>query len=73
MKEDEIDGACSTHGGDEECIRYFSRKTSQEKRPLSGRIWENNINIDLKGTVCKGLDSISLAQDTTQRRDLKKR
>jgi len=26
-KEDEMDGACSTHGRDEKCIRYFDWKT----------------------------------------------
>jgi hypothetical protein len=49
MQEDEMGGACSTHGKDEKCVQDFCLKTSRKRavgRP--SRRWEDNIKTDLK-------------------------
>jgi hypothetical protein len=46
-------------------IQILFGKSSQNKRPL-GTYWlryENDININLRGTVCDSADWIELAQD----------
>jgi hypothetical protein len=47
MNADEVSGACSIHGGDEECIQNCSQKTRRYK-PFGRLRWEDNINMDLK-------------------------
>jgi hypothetical protein len=50
--------ACSTNGGDEECI-------PEGKRPLGRprRRWVDNIKMDLREIGWNGIDWIELAQD----------
>jgi hypothetical protein len=45
IKENEMDGTCSTHGGDEKYNKILAGKP-EEKTPLgrSGRRWENILN-----------------------------
>jgi hypothetical protein len=64
IKEDEMGGACSTHGTYEECTQKFSRKTGSKRRfGRRGRRWKNNIKMDLKGIGLVDVDWIHLAQD----------
>jgi hypothetical protein len=62
-----VGGTCGTHGGGERCLQDFGWET-QGKRPLerSRRRWEDNINMDLRGNVIDGANSIQLAQDRVQ-------
>jgi hypothetical protein len=52
VKDDEVDGACSTHGGDDKCINVLDGKP-EGKRPLGRpkRSWEDNIRTDLREIV----------------------
>jgi hypothetical protein len=47
VKEDEVDGAYSTHGDEEACMYYFWRES---QRPLGRprRRWVDNIKMDLR-------------------------
>jgi hypothetical protein len=49
IRESEIDGACSTHGKDVNCIKILVGKP-EEKRPRRRYLyrWEDNIRMDLK-------------------------
>jgi hypothetical protein len=49
VNEDEMGGACSTNGGDEECIWILVGKP-EGKRPLGKprHRWVDNIKIDLR-------------------------
>jgi hypothetical protein len=66
-----VGGACSTNGGEKECIQDFGGK-ARGKRPL-GRPrsrWEDNIRMDLRGIGWGGMDWIDLDQDRDQWRAL---
>jgi hypothetical protein len=54
--------ACSTNGGDEDCILVGKPKG---KRPLSRqtRKWVDNIKMDLSGIGWDGMNWIYLAQE----------
>jgi hypothetical protein len=56
--------ACSTNGGEEECIRILVGKP-EGKRPLgkSRRRWVDNIKMGLREIGRGGMDRIDLAQD----------
>jgi hypothetical protein len=59
--------SCGTHGRDAECIQDFDGKPDgyrQLDRPTSR--WEDNINMDLRGTEWGGMDWSHLAQDRDQ-------
>jgi hypothetical protein len=63
IREDEIGGACSTHGGKRNAYRISVGK-SEGKRPL-GRPkyrWGNNIKLDLREMGRGDMDWIDLAQ-----------
>jgi hypothetical protein len=62
MKEDEMGGACSTHGSDEKCIQYFGWKPWREKACRIKIIlkWEDNIRMYLREVVWEGVDWIYL-------------
>jgi hypothetical protein len=64
FEENEMDGECSTYGGEERRIQSLVGKP--ERRRLLGkpmRRWEDNIKVDLKEVGCEGMDWIDLAQD----------
>jgi hypothetical protein len=63
--------ACSTKGGEEECIRILVGKP-EGKRPLGSprRRWVYNMKIVLRDTGWDGMDGINLAQDRDQWRAL---
>jgi hypothetical protein len=64
LKEDEMGGACDTHGEGEKYIQNFGSKALREE-PL-GRPrhrWEENIKIVVREIRLEGVDSINLAQD----------
>jgi hypothetical protein len=66
-----MDGACSTHGRDEECITCLIGKPEGEKllgRP--GRKWEDNITVVLREVGWEDVDWIHLTQDRDQWRAL---
>jgi len=66
-----MDETCSMHRRSERCIQYFGWKTYKAE-PL-GRIscrWEDNIRMDLKVILWKGVDRIHLAQYRDQWRVL---
>jgi hypothetical protein len=56
--------ACSTNGGDEECIRILVQKP-EGKRPLERprHRWVDNIKMDLREIGCDGMDWLELAED----------
>jgi hypothetical protein len=59
-----VDGACSTHGKDEECIYEYSREA--EGRVSLGRAkprWEDNIDMNLKAVEVEDVEWTLLAQD----------
>jgi hypothetical protein len=66
-------GACSTHGGDEECIAYrilVGKPDGKRRLRRYRRRWENNIKMDLReGELC-GMDWTDMAQDMGQWRAL---
>jgi hypothetical protein len=67
MWEDEVNGSCSTHWGDETYIPNLCRKTHREdtnRRPSRRR--EYNIRIVLKEVSCEGVDSFHLTEDRDQ-------
>jgi hypothetical protein len=57
-------GTCSTHWRIENSCTILVGKR-EGKRPFrtSRRVWEDNIKINLKETVCEGVDSVRLAQE----------
>jgi hypothetical protein len=63
--------ACSTHGGEEECIYDIGGK-AEGKRPVGRprRRWVDNIKMDLREIGWGGTDWIDLAQDRDQWRAL---
>jgi hypothetical protein len=58
MKEDEMDGACGTHGRGEKCIQNFLIGKPEVKRPLERptRRWEDNIRMYLREIELKDVD-----------------
>jgi hypothetical protein len=59
--------ACSTNGGEEECIYRILMGNPEGKRPL-GRPrlrWVDNIKTDLREIGWDSMDWIDLAQDRT--------
>jgi hypothetical protein len=57
VREDEMGGACSTNGREEECIRILVGKL--ERKRLLGRPrhrWEDNIRMDLREMGWGGVD-----------------
>jgi hypothetical protein len=65
-------GACSTNGGEEECIYGILVGKPEGKRPLGRprRRWVDNINLDLREIGWNGVDWIDRAQDRDQWRAL---
>ena len=57
IEKNEMDGACSTYGGEERRI--------QGKRPLGRprRRWVDNTKMDLQEVGCGAMDWMELAQD----------
>jgi len=50
IKEDEMGGTCSNHGGDEKCIRFFFFTGKPERKTPLGRPrrrWERNSRLIL--------------------------
>jgi len=72
MKEDEIDGACSTHEGVQKCIQCFGGNMKVRKRLLwkPRRRWEDNIRMVLTVIEWEGVDWMHLAYDRDQWRIL---
>jgi hypothetical protein len=68
VKEDEVGRACSTNGGDEECVVG----KPEGKRPLGRprRRLVDNIKMDLREMGWDGMDWIDLAQNRDQWRAL---
>jgi hypothetical protein len=61
--------ACSTNGGEVECILVVKPKGKRQlRRPR--RRWLDNIKMDLREIEWGGMDWIDLAQDRDQRRAL---
>jgi hypothetical protein len=58
VKEGEMDRACSTNGGEEECIYTILVGKPEGKTPMGRprRRWLNNIKMDLGGMEWKGVD-----------------
>jgi len=67
VKEDEVGGACSTHGRIEKCIKILVGKT-EGKGPLwrFRRRWEYNIRMYLRERGSEGVNWMHLAQDRGQ-------
>jgi hypothetical protein len=64
IKEEEMGRSCSTHGRDEECIKYLVEKL-EGNRPR-GRPrwrWEDNIRMDHREIRWEGVYWMHLAQD----------
>jgi hypothetical protein len=58
-----VGGACSVHGGDENCIQNYVGK-SDGKRPIRRpRKMVDNIKLNLREIRCGVADLIHLAQD----------
>jgi hypothetical protein len=64
VKEDEVDGACSTNGEKRNVYRILAGKP-EGKRSLGRprRRWVDNIKLDLREIGWDGMDWIDLAQD----------
>jgi hypothetical protein len=65
--DDEMGGACSTHGRDEKSVQYCSWKIGRRKplgRPTRG--WKNNIKMYFKAMGYEGVDWIHLPQERDQ-------
>jgi hypothetical protein len=64
MKEDEVGGACGTHGEGRGVYRDLVGR-SEGKKPLGRprRRWEDNIKMDLGEIGIEGANWIRLAQD----------
>jgi hypothetical protein len=62
-----MDRACSTNGGEKECIQDIGGK-QEGNRPR--RRWVDNIKMDLREIGWDGMDWIDLAQDRDQWRAL---
>jgi hypothetical protein len=69
IKEDDIGGACNTHGKNEKYINILVGKPDG-KRPLGRpkRRWEDNIWVDLGEMSWEGMEWIHMAQDRDQLR-----
>jgi hypothetical protein len=71
---DEMDGACSTNGGEEERVYVISgkvrRKETTGKTKTSRYRWVDNIEMDLRKMECGGVDWIGLVQDRDKWRAL---
>jgi hypothetical protein len=67
VKEDGMDGACSTHGTLKNAYKILDGRPKW-KRPVgrSRRRWEGNIRMDLTERGWEGVDWILLAQDRDQ-------
>jgi hypothetical protein len=60
-----MSGACSTNGGEEECVYVVGEKARRKEKPL-GRPrhrWVDNIRMDLVEVGWGDVDWIGLAQD----------
>jgi hypothetical protein len=59
-----MNGTCSKHGGDENCIQICGRKKSGRKRTLERHCygWKDSIQTDFKETVFGVVDMIKLVQ-----------
>jgi hypothetical protein len=66
IKEDEMGGACSTHGRDEKCIQYFGGKPEGKRLGRPRCTWEDNIRMELRELRWEGVGWIHLAQDRDQ-------
>jgi hypothetical protein len=63
----EMGGACSTIGGEEECIQDIGGKARRKGtigKPR--RRWVDNIKMDLREIECDGVDWIDMAQHRDQ-------
>jgi hypothetical protein len=71
VKEDEMDGVCSTHGEKRNAYRILVGKP-ERKRPLGKprHRWEDNIRMNVREIGWGGMDWIDLAQDRDQWRAL---
>jgi hypothetical protein len=47
--------ACSTHGGEDECIQDFRRELGKRSSERLRRRWEDNIKTELRETECGGI------------------
>jgi hypothetical protein len=54
IKEDEMDRACSTNGGEEECIYDIGGKARRRR-------WVDNIKMDIREIGWSGMNWIDLA------------
>jgi hypothetical protein len=71
VKEDEIDGACSTPGRGENCINTLVGKSEGKRlvgRPRHRR--EKNIRVYLREREWEDMDKVHMDQDTDLRRAL---
>ena len=67
----EVGGSCSTHGGEERCIRVFGGKPEGKRSLGRPRLrWEGNIKMDLQEVGCEYMDWIGLAHDRDRWRAL---
>jgi hypothetical protein len=69
LKEDEVDGTCSTHGEGRGVYRVLVGSPEGESPPgRPRRRWEDNIKLGLRKIGIDGANWIQLAQDRVQRR-----
>jgi hypothetical protein len=62
--------ACSTNGGDEECIWDIGGKARRMETTRKTKIWVDKIKMYLREIGWDGMDWIELAQDRDQWRAL---
>jgi hypothetical protein len=70
-KEDDMGGACKSHGRDENKYKILVAKSERKRSPgRLKRTWDDKFKIDLRETACDGVDWIHLAPDRDQWRTL---
>jgi hypothetical protein len=71
IKEDEMGGACNTHGRDEKCIQISVRKPVKKKLfERNSSRWKDKIRTGLKETGWEGMEWIHMVLDRYQWRAL---
>lgn len=68
---DELGWTCNTHGIIH-VSKYKMLDSKLQREETSWKTWENNIKMDLRKIVCRGLDWIQLVHNGLQKWDLKK-
>ena len=68
--ETEVDGACSTYGGEQSCLDGSCGKACMKETATKTQAYmDDNIKMDIKNSI-EGVDSIHVAEDRVKRQAL---